>query len=109
MAELITILWRDIPAQVTAKEGRQKASVQLSDRFQIAIDKAAVRAGKETTDDYLAEWRRSATECGGDLQIAAVEAAASLEAEFTDTVLAAMVISGGVQPNPDGKSQEATS
>lgn len=96
MAELITIWWRDIPAQVTARTKRQKASVQLSDRFQIAIDKAAVAAGRRTTDEYLAEWRRTTEACGDDLQLEAVDAAARLEAEFTDSVLNRLVKSGGV-------------
>ncbi|NIR40211.1 MAG: hypothetical protein GWN07_30790, partial [Actinobacteria bacterium] len=43
-AELITIKWREIPAQVTARDGRRKVSIQLSDRFQVAIDRAAIRA-----------------------------------------------------------------
>ena len=46
MAKLITVYWRDIPAQVTAKAGRKTAKIQLTDRFQEAIDMAAMRAGK---------------------------------------------------------------
>ncbi|MDH3498649.1 MAG: virulence factor [Acidimicrobiia bacterium] len=96
--ELITIYWRDIPAQVTARSGRVKASVQLSDRFQIAIDKAAVRAGKHTTNDYLEEWRRESEPCGADLQLAVDEAATRLETEFTADVLDQLVASGGLRP-----------
>ena len=46
VAKLITILWRDIPSQVVAKRGRQTLKTKLSPRFQIAIDRAAMRAGK---------------------------------------------------------------
>lgn len=94
--ELITIYWRDIPAQVTARSGRTKAAVQLSDRFQIAIDKAAVRAGKHTTNDYLEEWRREAEPCSGDLQEAVNAAAERLEAQYTDEVLDRLVAAGGL-------------
>lgn len=97
MAELITILWRDIPAQVTARDGRKKAAIQLDHRFQIAIDKAAARAGKETTDDYLAEWHRESVECTADLQGEVDDAAARLEAEFTAELLLEMVSTGGVR------------
>lgn len=97
MAQIITILWRDIPAQVTARQGRKKASIQLDDRFQIAIDKAAARAGKETTDDYLAEWHRESSECSDDLQTEVEAAAARLEAEFTDELLLVLVSTGGVR------------
>ncbi len=104
MAELITIMWRDIPAQVTAKEGRRKVSVQLSDRFQIAIDRAAVRAGKKTTDDYLAEWHRTVTECGNDLAAEADAAAAVLEETFTQEVLRGFVRNGGLEPEREVES-----
>ena len=97
MAQLITILWRDIPAQVTARQGRKKASIQLEDRFQIAIDKAAARAGKETTDDYLAEWHRQTVECGDDLQGEVDRAATRLEAEFTDELLRQLISTGGIR------------
>lgn len=98
MAELITILWRDIPAQVTARDGRTKVSVQLTDRFQEAIDRAATRVGKRTTDDYLGEWRREARPCDADLPTAANDAAAELEASFTDAVLDDYVRAGGFRP-----------
>ena len=101
MAELITILWRDIPAQVTAKEGRRKVSVQLSDRFQIAIDRAAVVADKKTTDDYLGEWHRSVEVCGGNLAAEADQAAAGLEERFTKEVLHAHVRNGGFAPEEE--------
>ena len=68
MASLIVITWRDIPAQVIAKRGRETVKVQLSARFQEAVDRAAMRAGKGSSDAYLADWRRTPRECGDDLQ-----------------------------------------
>ena len=59
MASLIIISWRDIPAQVIVKRGRETAKVQLSARFQEAVDRAAMRAGKGSSDAYLADWRRT--------------------------------------------------
>ena len=44
MAKLITIYWRDIPSQIVAKAGRRSAKVRLANRFQEAIDRAAMRA-----------------------------------------------------------------
>ena len=40
----ILVFWRDIPAQVLVRRGRDKAKVMLSNRFQVAIDRAAMRA-----------------------------------------------------------------
>ena len=71
MAKLITVYWRDIPSQVIAKKGRTTSKVQLSHRFQEAIDRAAMRAGKGSSDAYLSEWRREASTCSDDLEEAA--------------------------------------
>ena len=83
MAQLITLYWRDIPAQVIAERARGRkraqAKIQLSRRFAIAIDAAAIRDGADSTDDYLAEWRRSEpVECGNDLKAEASARAAAL-------------------------------
>src|ERR1700691_4840728 len=97
MASLIVISWRDIPAQVIVKRGREAAKVQLSQRFQEAVDRAAMRAGKGSSDAYLADWRRSAPRpCGDDLQGEASAEAARLEAKFSDEELERLVRSKGV-------------
>ncbi|MGH6915115.1 MAG: virulence factor, partial [Geminicoccales bacterium] len=59
MAGLVIVSWRDIPAQVIVKAGRRSARRPLPDRFQEAIDRAAMRAGLRDTDAYLGEWRRT--------------------------------------------------
>jgi hypothetical protein len=97
MAQLTIVYWRDIPAQVIVKAGRQSAKRQLSERFEKAIDRAAMRAKLRDTDSYLNEWRRAApVACGDDLEAEADSSAARLEAEFTDERLAALVANGGV-------------
>ena len=58
MPELIRIYWRDIPSQVMAKAGRKAEKVMLPERFQHAIDRAAMRAGKGGSDAYMEDWRR---------------------------------------------------
>ena len=89
------IWWRDIPAQVTAKQGRASARAQLSERFQEAIDAAAMRAGLIGTDAYLAEWRREPRECGEDLEAEVAEEAEWLEAAYPDDVLERLVRADG--------------
>ena len=59
MAQLTVVYWRDIPAQVIVKAGRQAAKRQLTERFEKAIDRAAMKAKLRDTDSYLAEWRRA--------------------------------------------------
>ena len=95
MPELTVISWRDIPAQVTAGKGRQAARAQLSERFQEAIDAAAMRAGLIGTDSYLEEWRREARACGDDLGAAVAAVAAQLEDDYTDERLERLVRASG--------------
>ena len=98
MAQLTIVYWRDIPAQVIVKAGRQVAKRQLTERFEKAIDRAAMKAKLRDTDSYLAEWRRAdPVECGSDLEAEAVAAAARLEAEYSDDRLDRLVAAGGLQ------------
>lgn len=95
-ATLTVIWWRDIPAQVVAKNRREAHKVVLHPRFQVAIDRAAMRAGKRTASDYIEEWRRDARACGDDLMAEATAEAARLEAHYTKEVLARLVAAGGL-------------
>ena len=101
MASLIIISWRDIPAQVIVKRARETAKVQLSARFQEAVDRAAMRAGKGTSEAYLADWKRSDPRpCGEDLQAEAAAEAARIEARFSDAELEALIRSKGLAAGP---------
>ena len=95
MAKLTTVYWRDIPAQVIAKQRRDTAKIVLTERFAEAIDKAAMRAKMAGTDAYLEQWRREVVNCGPDLQEAVDAAAAKLEQEFDDDRLEELVRNGG--------------
>lgn len=100
MASLTVISWRDIPAQVIVKRGRETAKVQLSARFQEAVDRAAMRAGKGTSDAYLADWKRSDPRpCGEDLQAEAAAEAARIEARFSDEDLEKLIRAKGLAPD----------
>ena len=59
MVDVTVVYWRDIPAQVIVGKGRRGTKIQLSERFEQAIDRAAMKSGAAGTDDYLAEWRKS--------------------------------------------------
>jgi hypothetical protein len=96
VANLVITYWRDIPAQVTAKEGRTSARRELSVRFTEAIDMAAMRSGAAGTDDYLKEWRRGdPVPCGPDLEAEAAAAAAKIEADYDKERLVALAKNGG--------------
>jgi hypothetical protein len=93
--ELTVIWWRDIPAQVTAREGKQRAAVELPERFQEAIDAAAMRAGLIGTDTYLEAWRRVGRPCGEDLDAEVEQERARLDAAYDDAVLERLVRADG--------------
>jgi Virulence factor len=105
MAKLIIVSWRDIPAQVIVKAGRRSAKRPLSDRFQEAIDRAAMRARLRETDAYLGAWRRiAAGSCGDDLEVEVAAVAASLEADYPPERLRALAANGGLEPPTEGSA-----
>jgi len=96
MTTIQIVYWRDIPAQVKVKAGRVRASRQLSDRFQVAIDRAAMRSGLFNTDDYLNAWRTAdAPEREGEPEAVAEAVAAELETSYPDARLEALGDQGG--------------
>ncbi|HEY6482276.1 MAG TPA: virulence factor [Steroidobacteraceae bacterium] len=98
MATLIIISWRDIPAQVIVKRGRETAKVPLSLRFQAAVDRAAMRAGKGSSDAYLADWKRSAPRpCADDIHTVVAAEAALLEARYSDADLERLIRAKGLE------------
>ena len=96
MADLVIVYWRDIPAQIIVRKGRQNAKRKLSLRFTEAIDMAAMRTGASETDAYLAEWRKAEpVPVGDDLEAEAEKALADLEARYPKERLVALVKAGG--------------
>lgn len=89
------IYWRDIPAQVKTK-GRGGPSRQLPERFERAIDRAAMHAGAINTDDYLAEWRKSDwLERDGEPEVVVEAVVAELDAAFPEEKLRELARNGG--------------
>lgn len=100
--EVVTIYWRDIPAQVNGQRGRERHQVLLSERFQRAIDRAKTKARIRTANDDVAQWRRTSTPCDDDVVSAAAEAAAELEARYSDRDLGRLSFAGGFEVAADG-------
>ena len=97
MASLTIISWRDIPSQVVVKRGRETAKVQLSARFQEAVDRAAMRAGRGSSDAYIADWKRSEPRpCGEDLKAEAAAEASRIEAHYSDEALETLIKAKGL-------------
>ena len=58
MGEFTVVCWRDIPAQLIEGKGRKSLKVKLSDKFEQAIDRCAMKIGAKESEKYLAEWRK---------------------------------------------------
>ncbi len=97
MVKKIFIYWRDIPVQVIVQRDRKREKVQLSSRFQEAIDRAAMRAGKGSSDAYLSEWRResSTIESAAELRDIADQEISLFESEFSDERLLQLIRNHG--------------
>jgi len=109
MAKLTIVYWRDIPAQVIAKRGRESAKIPLNERFEKAIDRAAMRARKIDSNSYLNDWRREAMPCSDDLETEAKVVADRLESEFPDERLEQIIRNKGIIPAAEcGKAEGDT-
>ena len=95
---MITIYWRDIPSQVIYKLGREKYKKQLNPKFETAIDRAAMRAGKGSSDAYMSEWRRETVAMQGNPQELVDNLVNELENQFTDEVLEKTIKAKGIKP-----------
>ena len=97
---IVTIYWRDIPAQITATTAEGgTGKVLLEPRFQHAIDRAAHVAGLTDTHSYIAQWRRVAGTAQGDPAAAAQAAADTVHSDYPRDRLEALVASGGLEPD----------
>ncbi len=101
MAEVTIVYWRDMPAQVIVGKGRRGAKVALPERFEQAIDRAAMKAGTRDSDAYLSEWRKvvEGERDGAAEEIAKAEAV-RIEREYDRDRLAALIANDGWAPAP---------
>lgn len=85
MATYQIMYWHDIPLQVRAGGRRDRASVELPQRFQVAVDNAAMAAGLTGTDGYLSGfvWSEPQEREGTPADVAAA-IAAELDARFPE-------------------------
>ncbi|RVV99022.1 hypothetical protein EKE94_09105 [Mesobaculum littorinae] len=96
MPDITIVYWRDIPAQVLVGRGRAAVKRPLPERFEQAIDRAAMASGAAGTDAYLAEWRRAdPIAAEGTPEALAEDWAARLDADYTPDRLRTLIANGG--------------
>jgi len=97
MPGLTKIFWRDIPAQVIGQQGRRRHKCLLSPRFAAAIDRAAMRAGRGSSEAYLEDWRRESQACEGNIEQAVTDEVARQELLFLPDLLETIVKASGLR------------
>ncbi|NIZ63352.1 hypothetical protein DL239_20505 [Sedimentitalea sp. CY04] len=96
MPEVTVVYWRDIPAQVIVGRGRRGAKHQLEERFEQAIDRAAMKVNAKDADAYLAEWRKAEPySMDGDAADIVVSEAKRLESEYDQSRLKILIQNDG--------------
>ena len=96
MVGVVVVYWRDIPAQIIVGKGRKASKVHLTERFEQAIDRVAMKIGAEETDEYLAEWRKAdAYFVDGEQDAVAQAEAAKIEAEYNREKIKQLVNNDG--------------
>ena len=96
MPKMTTIYWRDIPAQVIGQQGRKRYKQEMPQRFSRAIDRAAMRAGRGSSNAFLEDWRRESCRCESEVEQAVKQQVNQLETQFPDDILELVVKAGGV-------------
>ncbi len=97
MSEVTIVYWRDMPAQVIVGKGRRGTKMPLPERFEQAIDRAAMKSGAAGTDDYLAEWRKGepfAVEGDDDDAVARAQVA-RIDADYDQERIKALIANNG--------------
>ena len=96
MVEVVVVYWRDIPAQVIVGKGRSGAKRKLTERFEQAIDRCAMKIGAKDADAYLAEWRKAPPyDVDGAQDAVADQIAAQIEAEYDTERLKTLINAEG--------------
>ncbi len=102
MAELTVIMWRDIPMQIVVRDDAGGSARRLlPDKFQEAVDAAAMVAGLIGSDDYTEQMMMDRSPCGDDLEAEAEAAQSAVLTEWTDDVLKVAIRSGGYKGGAD--------
>lgn len=87
MATYRIVTWRGIPASVEVHDQRDNVTRQLSERFQMLIDSAAMQLGLDESEAYIEQWSQSEpAERPGAAADVADAVIAELEARFPEFI-----------------------
>lgn len=96
MADVTIVYWRDMPAQVIVGRGRRGTKLPLPERFEQAIDRAAMKSGAAESDDYMSGFRKADPFAvdGDDADVAAAQVA-RIDAEYDQDRIKTLIANDG--------------
>lgn len=96
MPDVTIVYWRDMPAQVIVGRGRRGTKLPLPERFEQAIDRAAMKSGAAESDDYMAGFRKAdpIPGAGTDAEAAAA-AVAKIDTDYDQDRIKALIANDG--------------
>lgn len=106
MTDLTIIFWRDIPAQVILGSGRKAVKCKLSEKYEKAIDRCAMKVGAKDSELYLKDWRKETTPLFKDEENAIHKEVAKLEKKYSNKKLQELVQNGGWSADIQHKEKE---
>jgi hypothetical protein len=95
MADLTIVLWRDIPAQLLIGSGRKATKLKLSEKFEKAIDRCAMKVGAKDSESYLRDWRKKVVPLQSNGSNIIELEAAKLENAYTTEKLKSLIKNEG--------------
>ena len=96
MADVTIVYWRDMPAQVIVGRGRRGTKMPLPERFEQAIDRAAMKSGAAESDDYMAGFRKAdPIPVAGTDQEAAEATVAKIDTDYDQDRLKTLIANDG--------------
>lgn len=96
MPDVTIVYWRDMPAQVIVGRGRRGTKLPLPERFEQAIDRAAMKSGAAQSDKYMSGFRKADAYIADGTDAEAAEAAvARIVAEYDQDRIKALIANDG--------------
>ena len=95
MSNLTIVFWRDIPAQLLIGSGRTAIKLRLSEKFEKAIDRCAMKVGAKDSQSYLDDWKKKTVPLNPTNTNSIELEAEKMERYYTVEKLKALVLNDG--------------
>ena len=95
MSNLTIVFWRDIPAQLLIGSGRKAIKLKLSEKFEKAIDRCAMKVGAKDSQSYLDDWQKKTVPLDPTNTNSIELEAEKMERYYTTEKLKALILNDG--------------